>query len=93
MIFTFKPGIPTDSIKAVNDTCVSLSKLEEIKSFDWGIMKSKNNDDPVRHVYIFSFLSEKDTEVYGKSKEHDTLVKSATIALQAFQVFDYLSDH
>jgi hypothetical protein len=93
LVFTFKPHIGTDSIKAVNDACVNLSKLPEMKSFDWGVMKSKNNDDPIKHVYVFGFLSEKDIEVYERSKEHDALIKAATIALQSFQVFDYLSDH
>lgn len=95
LIFVYKTGTPLDSIQAVDNTCIKLSKLPVVKEFEWGNVVSyfePGIDDAkkarTRHVYIFSFAKEDDIPIYEKSPEHGTLVELAMPILESFQVID-----
>jgi hypothetical protein len=64
-----------------------------VKAFEWGVVKSGDETKQVKHIYVFSYASEKDIEVYEKSPQHDKLVKVATPVIEAVNGFDYWAKH
>jgi Stress responsive A/B Barrel Domain. len=92
LVFTFKKA-SADSIRAVNNACIELSKISAVKSFEWGIIKTGDSTTPVKHIYVFGYASEKDIEVYEKSPQHDQLIKVAKPVLETVQGFDYWAKH
>ena len=88
LVFTFKTT-SVDSIQAVDNACIELSKISLVKAFEWGVVKSADEGKPVKHIYVFSYASEKDIEAYEKSPQHDKLVKVATPVIESVLGFDY----
>jgi hypothetical protein len=88
LVFTFKTTT-ADSIEAVNNACIALSKIPVVKAFEWGVVKSADKAKPVKHIYVFSYASEKDIEAYEKSPQHDKLVEVAKPVLSGVNGFDY----
>lgn len=93
LIFTFKPQAKADSIQAIDNACIELSKISVIKSFEWGIENTK--DKKKRHVYVFGYAKEEDVLIYEKSQQHDNLIKvaTATHALESVQGIDYWKEN
>ncbi len=88
LVFTFKKT-SADSIRAVDDACIELSKIASVKAFEWGVVKSNNDANQIKHIYVFGYASEKDIEAYEKSPQHDKLIKVATPVIATVQGFDY----
>jgi hypothetical protein len=88
LVFTFKTT-SADSIRAVDNACIELSKISVVKGFEWGVVQSSNEAKPVKHIYVFSYASEKDIEAYEKSPQHDVLVKVAMPVIESVVGFDY----
>lgn len=88
LVFTFKTT-SADSIRMVDNACIELSKIAAVRAFEWGVVNSADKTKPVKHIYVFSYASEKDIEVYEKSPQHDNLVKVATPVLATVNGFDY----
>ena len=88
LVFTFKTT-SADSIRLVDNACIELSKISVVKAFEWGVVKSGDEAKQVKHIYVFSYASEKDIEAYEKSPQHDKLVKVATPMIEAVHAFDY----
>ncbi|MBL7852698.1 MAG: Dabb family protein [Cyclobacteriaceae bacterium] len=93
LVATFRQGLPADSIKAVDNACLRLSRIPVIKSFEMGSVKPKKEGGPVQRIYVFSLLEEKDLDVYHQSKEHQDLVDAAAHRVETVQVIDYWSEH
>ena len=88
LVFTFKKT-SADSIMAVDNACIELSKISAVKAFEWGVVKSGDQAKQVKHIYVFSYASEKDIETYAKSPQHDNLIKVAGPVLDTVIGFDY----
>ena len=66
VIITFKQDAPADSIKALDNLYISLSKSPLVKDFEWGVNMSTRDTNVVKHIYATSFASKEDIDSYRK---------------------------
>ncbi len=85
---TFKQDANADSIKALDDVYIGLSKNDMVKDFEWGVNIS-TRDTSLKHVYITSFASKEDIDRYKKLPLYSSLFKLSLPVSDAVTVVDY----
>ncbi|MEP6683166.1 MAG: Dabb family protein [Parafilimonas sp.] len=88
VIITFKPDASADSIKALDDVYMGLSKNTLVKSFEMGVNIS-TRDTGLKHVYVTSFASKEDMDSYRKIPEYGKLFKISLSISDDVTVADY----
>ena len=89
VIITFKQDANTDSIKALDDIYVALSKGSMVKDFEMGVNISTRDTGVVKHVYVTSFASKEDIDSYRKIPEYSKLFKISLPVASEVTVADY----
>src|SRR5690348_6152232 len=64
VIITFKHDAPADSIQALDNLYINLSKSPLVKDFEWGINMSTRDTGVIKHIYSTSFASKEDLANY-----------------------------
>ena len=85
---TFKQDANADSIKALDDVYIGLSKNTMVKDFEWGVNVS-TRDTSLKHVYVTSFTSKEDMDSYKKLPLYSNLFKLSLPVSEAVTVVDY----
>jgi len=89
VIITFKQDAPADSIQALDNLYMSLSKSPLVKDFEWGINMSSRDTGVVKHVYATSFASKEDIDKYRKLPDYPRLFKLSLPVAEDVTVADY----
>src|SRR3954468_2130710 len=69
VMITFKQDANADSIQALDNLYIVLSKNSVVKDFEWGINMSTRDTGVIKHVYTTSFSSKEDMDAYRKLPE------------------------
>jgi hypothetical protein len=85
---TFKPDANADSIQALDDVYIGLSKNTMVKDFEWGVNMS-SRDTTLKHVYVTSFSSKEDMDSYKKLPLYSSLFKRSSPVAAEVTVADY----
>ena len=88
VMITFKQDAPADSIQALDDMYVSLSKSAMVKDFEMGVNMS-TRDTLVKHVYVTTFASKEDLGSYKKIPSYSGLFKLSLNVANEVTVADY----
>lgn len=89
VIITFKHDAHADSIKALDDVYVGLSKNSQVKDFEIGVSVSGRDTGVVKHIYVTSFASKEDLDSYKKIPEYSKLFKLSLPVSEEVTVADY----
>ena len=89
VMITFKQDAPADSIQALDDIYVSLSKSPLVKDFEMGVNISPRDTGVVKHVYVTTFVSKDDMDNYKKIPLYKTLFKISLAVSDDVTVADY----
>ena len=89
VIMSFKPGTSTDSIKALDDLYMSLSKDPSVRAFEWGVNVSPRDTTQLKHVYVTTFASREDMKMYSKNLLYPKLFKVSLLIADDVNVVDY----
>lgn len=89
--FKFKEGATQDQIQDVENAFRDLkSKIQEIKTFEWGTNVSpEKHDKGFSHCWILSFATEKDRDLYLNHPEHKAFGKKIGPAVADVFVVDF----
>jgi len=85
---TFKEDANADSIKALDDVYIGLSKNTMVKDFEWGVNTS-SRDTTLKHVYVTSFTTKEDMDSYKKVPLYSSLFKLSSPVAAEVTVVDY----
>ena len=88
VMIIFKPDAPEDSVKALDDIYVNLSKNTLVKDFEMGVNIS-TRDTLAKHVYVTTFASKEDLDNYKKIPLYKTLFKLSLAVADDVTVADY----
>jgi hypothetical protein len=91
VIITFKQDAPADSLKALDNVYMSLSKDPSVKDFEMGVNIS-TRDSSLKHVYVTSFAAKEDMDKYRKIPEYSKLFKLSLPIADDVTVADYWSN-
>jgi hypothetical protein len=89
VIITFKQDAPADSIQALDNLYMSLSKSPMVKDFEWGVNMSTRDTGVVKHIYATSFASKEDIDSYRKLPDYPKLFKLSLPVADEVTVADY----
>src|SRR5579863_607491 len=89
VMITFKKEAPTDSVSALDDIYVSLSKNPWVKDFEMGVNISPRDTGVVKHVYMTTFSSKEDMDSYKKMPPYQKLFKTSLAIANEVTVADY----
>jgi hypothetical protein len=89
VIITFKHDAPADSIQALDNLYMSLSKSPLVKDFEWGVNMSTRDTGVIKHVYATSFASKEDIDNYRKLPDYPKLFKLSLPVADEVTVADY----
>lgn len=89
VIITFKHDAHADSIKALDDVYVGLSKNSLVKDFEIGVSVSGRDTGVVKHIYVTSFASKEDLDGYKKIPGYSKLFKLSLPVSEEVTVADY----
>jgi len=88
VMITFKKDAPADSVRALDDIYLGLSKSPFVKDFEMGVNMSPR-DTALKHVYMTSFASKEDMDKYKKAPPYQKLFKSSLAIASEVTVADY----
>jgi hypothetical protein len=89
VIITFKDDARADSIKALDNIYMDLSKNPMVKDFEMGVNISTRDSGVVKHIYVTSFASKDDMDNYRKIPEYGKLFKTSLPISDDVTVVDY----
>jgi hypothetical protein len=89
VMITFKQDANADSIQALDNLYIVLSKNSVVKDFEWGINISTRDTGVIKHVYTTSFSSKEDMDAYRKLPEYSKLFKLSLPLAEDVTVGDY----
>ena len=89
VIITFKHDAPADSIQALDNLYMSLSKSPLVKDFEWGVNMSTRDTGVIKHVYATSFASKEDIDNYRRLPDDPKLFKLSLPVADEVTVADY----
>jgi hypothetical protein len=89
VMITFKQDAAADSIKALDDVYLSLSKSSLVKDFEMGTNISPRDSGVLKHVYVTTFASKDDMDNYKKIPSYKTLFKISLAVSDDVTVADY----
>src|SRR5438552_18935825 len=77
VMITFKKDASADSVKALDNIYISLSKDQLVKDFEMGVNMSPRDTGVIKHVFMTTFSSKEDMDTYKKSALYKTLFKAS----------------
>ncbi len=86
---SFKKDAPADSIKALDNIYIDLSKSSYVKDFEMGTDISTRDPGVLRHVYMTTFASKEDMQNYRKIPEYQMLFKISLSIADDVNAVDY----
>jgi hypothetical protein len=89
VIITFKHEASADSIQALDNLYMSLSKSPLVKDFEWGVNMSTRDTGVIKHIYATSFASKEDIDNYRKLPDYPKLFKLSLPVADDVTVADY----
>ncbi|MGB7346029.1 MAG: Dabb family protein [Pirellulaceae bacterium] len=91
VFFKFKDDAPADGVKKVEAAFAALpSKIDAIKSFEWGKNNSpEKHDDGFTHCFMVTFDSDEGREVYLPHPDHKAFVEVLGPVLDKVRVLDF----
>jgi len=89
VIITFKQDASADSIQALDNIYMDLSKSPLVKSFEMGVNISTRDTGVIKHIYVTSFGSKDDMDNYRKIPEYSKLFKVSLPVSEDVTVADY----
>jgi hypothetical protein len=91
VLFKFKKEATTEAIKNIEDTFTALpSKIEAIKSFEWGLNNSPEGlNKGLTHCFFVTFDSEEGRTAYLPHPAHKAFVTLLEPYLEDVLVLDY----
>jgi len=89
VIITFKHDAHVDSIKALDDVYIGLSKSPLVKDFEIGLSVSGRDTGVIKHIYVTSFAAKEDLDSYKKIPEYSKLFKLSLPVSEEVNVADY----
>src|SRR4051812_15647402 len=89
VMITFKHDAAADSIKALDDIYVTLSKDPLVKDFEMGINISPRDSGTIKHVFVTTFAAKEDMDNYKKSALDKSLFKVSLALADDVTVADY----
>jgi Stress responsive A/B Barrel Domain len=92
VLFKFKDGTPTDTIKAIEQAFAGLKQqIPTILDFEWGPNNSPEKlDQGYTHCFVVTFASESDRDAYLPNPAHQSFVeKWAKPYVDKVCVFDF----
>lgn len=91
VMFGFKPEVPAEQIKEVEDAFGKLpSKIEQIKGYEWGTDCSPEGlQQGLTHCFFLTFYSEADRDAYLVHPAHKAFGKVLGGKASAVTVVDY----
>ena len=92
VIITFKPGAAADSIQALDKLYSTLSKNAVVKDFEWGVNISPRDSGVVKHIYVTTFASGKDLNLYRKIPLYKSLFPLSLAIADDVSVVDYWTE-
>lgn len=89
--FKFKEGTTKEQVKQVESAFRDLEKkISEIKKFEWGMNNSpEGKNKGCTHVFVLTFRSEKDRDIYLPHPAHKEFGKLVGPLLDDVVVLDY----
>lgn len=88
VMITFKPDAPADSVHALDDMYISLSKSTMVKDFEMGVNMS-TRDTLAKHIYVTTFASKEDLASYKNVPAYSGLFKLSLAVANEVTVADY----
>jgi high-affinity nickel permease len=92
VIITFKPAVSADSIQALDNMYRTLSKNAVVKDFEWGVNISPRDSSVVKHIYVTTFASRKDLDLYRKIPLYRSLFPLSLAIADEVSVVDYWAE-
>lgn len=94
VFFKFKDDADPAAVKRVEDAFAALpSKIDSIKSFEWGKNNSpETHDDEFTHCFMVTFNSEEGREKYLPHPDHKAFVEVLKPVLDKVRVLDFWED-
>ena len=92
VIITFKHGTAADSIQALDKIYSTLSKNAVVKNFEWGDNVSPRDSGVVKHIYVTTFASRADLNLYKKIPLYATLFPLSLAIADDVSVVDYWAE-
>ncbi len=94
VFFKFKDDADPAEVKRVEEAFAALpSKINSIKSFEWGKNNSpETHDDGFTHCFMVTFNSEKGREKYLPHPDHKAFVEVLKPVLEKVRVLDFWED-
>ena len=89
VIITFKHGAAADSIQALDKVYSALSKNALVKDFEWGVNISQRDSGVVNHIYVTTFASREDLNLYRKIPLYRSLFPLSLAIADDVSVVDY----
>jgi hypothetical protein len=89
VIITFKPAASSDSIQALDNMYSTLSKNAVVKGFEWGVNISPRDSSVVKHIYVTTFASRQDLNLYRKMPLYSSLFPLSLAVADDVSVVDY----
>jgi hypothetical protein len=92
VIITFKHGTPADSIQALDKIYSTLSRNTVVKNFEWGVNISPRDSGVVKHIYVTTFASRQDLNLYRKIPLYASLFPLSLAIADDVSVVDYWAE-
>ena len=92
VIITFKHGADPDSIQALDNIYTTLSKNAVVKNFEWGVNISTRDSSVVKHIYVTTFASGQDLNLYRKIPLYASLFPLSLAIADDVSVVDYWAE-
>ena len=92
VIITFKQGAAADSIQALDKIYSTLSKNPMVKNFEWGVNISPRDSGVVKHIYVTTFASRQDLNLYRKIPLYASLFPLSLAIADDVSVIDYWAE-
>ena len=89
VIITFKHGAAPDSIEELDKMYSTLSKNAVVKNFEWGNNISPRDTSVVKHIYVTTFASRQDLNLYKKNPLYASLFPLSLAIADEVSVVDY----
>lgn len=89
VIITFKEGAAADSIQSLDNLYAQLSKNPMVKDFEWGVNTSARDSGVVKHIYVTTFASQQDLNLYRKIPLYARLFPLSLSIADDVSVVDY----
>ena len=93
VMFGWKPEVPADTIREIEDTFRALpAKIPQVAAFEWGIdISVQGFSRGFTHCFVISFASEADRDAYQAHPDHQAFLALGRPNVAQLLTFDYFA--